>query len=108
MVLFSKALFLVTNFPKIIKNSIFILSFHQKFSQNFNTCHFSSKARKSNAWFDNFFENYAKLMHFSNSLKKILENYLELPKQFVFFVERLKIKAGFVKPFDKYAKIMDF
>ena len=34
MMLFPKALFLVTNFPKIVKNSICLLNFHQKFSDN--------------------------------------------------------------------------
>ena len=67
--LFPKALFLVTNFPKIIKNSIFSLNFHQKFakfSQNCPImCVFLPNARKINAGFVNFFEKYAKIMHFS-------------------------------------------
>ena len=33
MVLFPKALFLATTFPKVGKNSIFLLNFYQKFSK---------------------------------------------------------------------------
>ena len=48
-------LFLVKKYPKIIKNSIFLLNFDQKiskFSQNFTTnCVFRQNARKINAWF---------------------------------------------------------
>ena len=56
MMLFPKALFLVTIFPKIIKNSIFLLNFDPKFSQNFPTiCVFRPNALKINAWFDKFF-----------------------------------------------------
>ena len=55
MMLFPKALFLATNFPKIAKNSIFLLNFDQKFakcSQNFPTiCVFRPKAQKINAGF---------------------------------------------------------
>ena len=50
MMLFPKALFLVTNFLKIVKNSIFLLNFHETF-QNFseipsNLC-FSYKRAKN-------------------------------------------------------------
>ena len=53
MMLFPKALFLATTFPKIVKNSIFLLNFYQKFSkitQNFQkfVC-FRPNARKFNA-----------------------------------------------------------
>ena len=68
MVLFPKALFLATTFPKVAKNSIFLLNFYQKFSkfsQNFqNNCVFRPNARKINAWFVKFFGKYAKIMHF--------------------------------------------
>ena len=33
MVLFPKALFLATTFPKLAKNSIFLLKFYQKFQK---------------------------------------------------------------------------
>ena len=59
MMLFLKALFLATTFPKIVKNSIFLLNFYQKlskFSQNFQTIRiFRPNARKSNSWFVKFF-----------------------------------------------------
>ena len=75
--LFPKALFLVTNFPKIVKNSIFLLNFHWKlsnFSRNFPTiCVFRPNTRKINAWFVKLFEKYVKIMHFSNFLKKFLK-----------------------------------
>ena len=64
MMLFPKALFLATTFPKIDKNSIFLLNLYQKFSkfsQNFQTiCIFRPNTRKINAWFLNFVENRLK------------------------------------------------
>ena len=58
MMLFSKALFFATTFPKIDKNSIFLVNFCQKiskFSRNFPTiCIFRPNARKSNAGFLKF------------------------------------------------------
>ena len=77
--LFPKALFLATTFPKIVKNSIFILNFYQKFSkfsQNFSTiCVFRPNARKFNSWVVKFFEKYAKIMYFCDFLKKSFENF---------------------------------
>ena len=51
MVLFPKGLFVATTFPKLAKNSIFLLNFYQKFSkfsQNFpnNLCFSSKRAKK--------------------------------------------------------------
>ena len=64
MILFPKALFLATTFPKIDKNSIFLMNFYQKistFSQIFPTiCIFRPNARKINAGFLNFVENRLK------------------------------------------------
>ena len=69
MVSFPKALFLVTNFPKIVKNSIFLLKFYQKlskFSQNFPTiCVFRPNALNINGGFVKFFKTLAKIMRFS-------------------------------------------
>ena len=52
MMLFPKALFLATTFPKLDKNSIFLINFDQKiskFSQNLPTiCIFRPNARKIN------------------------------------------------------------
>ena len=66
--LFPKGLFVATTFPKIVKNSIFLLNYYQKFSkisQNFpTTCDFRPNARKINA-FLKFFEKYPKTMDFS-------------------------------------------
>ena len=60
--------FIVTNFPKIIKISIFLLNFLHKFSKfsqnNLTICVFRPNARKFNAWFVKFFERYANIMHF--------------------------------------------
>ena len=55
MMLFPMALFLVTNFPKITKNSIFLLNSHQKFSKFSNNLCISSKREKINAGFVKFF-----------------------------------------------------
>ena len=67
MMLFPQALFLAKTFPKIVKNSIFLLNFYQKFSkfsQNCPTvCVFCPKARKINAWFVKSFEKYAKIIN---------------------------------------------
>ena len=69
MMLFQKALFIVTKFPKLVKNSIFLWNFHQnfsKFSQNFPTiCVIRPNSRKINAGFVKFFEKRAKIMQFS-------------------------------------------
>ena len=58
MMLFPKALFLAATFPKIDKNSNFLMNFDQKiskFSQNFPTiCIFRPNARKINAGFLKF------------------------------------------------------
>ena len=68
MMLFPKALFLSTTFPKIVKNSIFLLHFYHKLSkisQNFPTIRvYRPNAQKINVWFANFFEKYAKIMHY--------------------------------------------
>ena len=77
MMLFPNALFLATTFPKIVKNSIFLMKFYQNFSkisQIFPTiCVFPPKARKINAWFVKFFENYVIAIFLRNFLK-IFEN----------------------------------
>ena len=58
MMVFPKALFLATTFPKIAKNWIFLMNFYQKiskFSQNFpKLCIFRPNARKGNAGFLRF------------------------------------------------------
>ena len=58
--LFPKAQFLATTFPKVAQNSIFILNFYQKFSkfsQNFQTISIiRPNARKINTLFVNYFE----------------------------------------------------
>ena len=63
--LISKGSIFSKRFPKLVKNSIFLLNFDQnflKFSQNFQTvCIFRPKARKIsakiNAWFVSFLKN---------------------------------------------------
>ena len=55
MMLFPKALYLVANFPQIVKNSIFILNFHYKLSKF--PCNFMFLVQKCgniNAWFEKF------------------------------------------------------
>ena len=72
MMLFPKALFVAITFPKIVKNSIFLLNFYQNFSnisqnfvQKFLNCVCRTNARKIKAWFVRVFEKYAKIMAFS-------------------------------------------
>ena len=69
MMLFPNVLFLVRTFPELVKNSIFLLNFHQqlsKFSQEFhsNICFSSKRSEKLTAWFVKFIEKYSKIMHF--------------------------------------------
>ena len=69
MMLFPKALFVVTNFPKII---IIIQFFYSIFIKNFqifskfsnNLCFSSKKREKLTHALLNFFDQYAKIMHF--------------------------------------------
>ena len=72
LMLFRKALFLATTFPKIVKSSIFLLLFYQNFP---TICVFRPNARKINAWFVKFLEKYAKIMHFCYFLKRSFENF---------------------------------
>ena len=60
MMLFPMALFLAAKFPKLAKNSIFLLNFYQKFSQNFPKNCFSSKREKITKSFSNLVENRLK------------------------------------------------
>ena len=79
MMLFPKALFLVTTFPKIVKNSIFLLNFYQKFlkvSQQF--VYFVQTRENLTHGLLNFCEKYAKIMHLSNFHKKFFENFRTL------------------------------
>ena len=66
--LFLKALFLATTFPKVAKNSLFLLNFYQKllkFSQSIQTiCVSRPNARKINGWSVKLFGKYAKIMNF--------------------------------------------
>ena len=88
MVLFPKALFLATTFPKLAKNWIFLLNFYQNFSklsQIFKTISiFRQNTRKSNTGLVKFFWKYAKLMHFKQFLKKFFEDFLKFLKLSVF------------------------
>ena len=73
MMLFQNALFLVKKFPEIVKNSICLLNFHQKFQnflKNFQEIVFFVQTQDKLAHsLIIFFEKYAKIMHFSNFLK---------------------------------------
>ena len=64
MMLFPKALFLATTFPKVTQNAIFLLNLYpefSEFSQNFQTiCVFRPNARKVNAWFVKVFRDMLK------------------------------------------------
>ena len=65
MVLFPKALFLVTNFTKIIKNSIAIELSSKNFPKFPAIGGFLPNGRKINTWFMNSFQTDVKIMHFS-------------------------------------------
>ena len=111
MMLFPKALFLATTFPKIVKNSIFPLNFYQKFlkiSQQFEF--FVQTAKNGTNRFVNSFEKYAQIMDFFNFLKKILKNFETFSKFQKLFVVKMrdKLTHGLLIFFEKYAKIMHF
>ena len=77
MVLFPKALFLVTNFPKIIIKYNFSIEFSSKIfkiSQNFPTIWvFCPNGEKWTHGFVKSFQKYAKIKHFHKFLKKFFE-----------------------------------
>ena len=105
MVLFPNALFLVTNFAKIIIKFKFSIDFSSetfKISQNFPTIGvFCPDGDKRTIRFVKSFEKYAKIKHFTNFWSifwKFFENLLKNSQHFVFFVQtRQKINALFVK-----------
>ena len=82
MILFPKAVFLSTTFPKIVKNSIFLLNFYQKFfkiSQNFPKIRvFRHNSQKIHAMFVNCFEKYDKKSIICYFLKKFFENFRKI------------------------------
>ena len=87
--LFPKSLFLETTFPKIDKNSIFLLNFYQKiseFSQTFPTiCIFRPKTRNINAGYFKILLRIANIMHFLLFSQEIFENFLKnSPNNYVF------------------------
>ena len=80
--LFPKALFLVTDFPKIVKNAVCLLNFHQKlsiFSQNFQQIVFSAKTREKLTHGSlNLLKNklkYSIFAFFLRNFLKIFENF---------------------------------
>ena len=79
MILFSKALFLATTFPKIVKNSIFLLNYYQifsKISKNFPTIVFVVQGReKSKHCLLNYLKNMLKECIICYFLKKFCENF---------------------------------
>ena len=60
MMLFPKALFLLTKFPNILNNSLFLLNFHHKFSQNFPTICVFIQTREKLTRLLNFMKNMLK------------------------------------------------
>ena len=73
--LFQMSLCLETNFPKIIKKSIFLLNFQQKLSkcsQNFQQFAVFVQTREK---FVNSCEKYVKIMHVSQFSSEIFENF---------------------------------
>ena len=105
--LFPKALFLATTFPKLAKNLIFLLNFYHKFSkfsQNFPTiCVFRPNARKGNAWFVKFIWKYSQLMHFKQFSKEFFWEFSKISQIFrtiyVFRPNARKVSTLFVKDF---------
>ena len=85
MMLFPTAPFRATTFPKLVKNSIFLLNVNQTFSSfsKFpnNLC-FHPNTRKINAGFVNLFETYAKVRDFRNFLNNFFEKFRKFLKNF--------------------------
>ena len=81
MKLFPKALFVVTNIPKIIKKFNLSIEFSSKNFQNFPTMFvsFRSNARKINTWFVNFWKICKNNAFFAIFLRKILKIFENSP-----------------------------
>ena len=70
--------FIVSTFPKIVKNSIFLLNFQQTFIKISTKLDFSSKCAKDQLRvFKSFFNQQGITMHFCNFLKKTFTNFLK-------------------------------
>ena len=86
MVLFPKALFLATTFPKLSKNSIFLLNFYQKFSKishSFPTiCIFRPNGEKGTHRFVNIFEKYAQIVDFLQFYSEIFWKISKISQNF--------------------------
>ena len=97
--LFPKALFLATAFPKIDKNSVLLLNFYQK-CQNFLKISqqfvFIVKTReKLTLSFLNFVENRLKLFMFLLFYQENFENFLKITQTIVFSSKARKFNAEF-------------
>ena len=76
MMLFPMFLYLATNFPKIDKNLIFPLNFHQKFSKFSQTIVFFVQTRENlTRGFKNFLQNRLKYNIFCNFLLEFFANF---------------------------------
>ena len=97
MMLFPKALFLSTTLPKIDKNSIFLLNFHQNF-QNFLQISkqfvvFVQTRQKLTQGFEISLKNRQKYCIFEICLRdllKIFENFTKFPNNLCFSSKRAK------------------
>ena len=88
--------------------AIFLRNFSKILSKFPINCVFRLNGQKLKPWFANFFEKYAKIMHFRNFIKKIFEKFRKFSQKFpanrVFRQNSQKLNAGLVKFFEKYAK----
>ena len=101
MVLFPKALFLATTFPKLLKNSIFLLNFYQNFLKISKQLVFFVQMREKVAGFVEFFWKYAKVMHFKQFFKEIFENFLKFSKNIFWKLLKMHYFSIFSKEFNK-------
>ena len=95
MMLFPKALFLATTFPKVAKNSIFLLKLYQKFSkfsQNLQSVFVLTRERLTHCLFNSLktMLNNGFIAIFLRDFLKIFENVPKFPINLCFASRRAK------------------
>ena len=110
MMLFSKALFFSTPFPKIVKNSIFLLNFYFKkftsFSKCPKICIFRPNPRKITRDLLRLLEKLAKIMQFCNCLTNFWKTFENSPASWVLRSQDAEVwfyQANFMNSFPSIA-----
>ena len=105
MMLFPKALFLATTFPKIDKNSIFLMNFYQKISKIPNNAFFSIFSRKLLKMLSKIPQRIMVLVKTLENLTQAFEIFLKIDQNKAFFV---LFSKKFLKIFSKISHPIGF